>query len=74
MGYAKPDLQQGKDSIRRQLAAIHDNRSDGFIQSHCKYELYLLKCWLEDEYDQLPKFAGEEKWEQDRVIQLLKKE
>lgn len=73
MGFAKPDLQQGKDAITRQLAAICDYRNDGFVQSHCKHELYLLKCWLEDEYSQLPTFAGEEKWEQERLVAILKK-
>jgi hypothetical protein len=33
----------------------------------------MLKCWLEDEYNQLPKFSGEEKWEQERIVELLRK-
>jgi hypothetical protein len=74
MGFAKPDLESAKGPIRRQLAVIHHPYNDGFIQSHCKHELYMLKCWLEDEYDKLPKFAGEEEWEQERVVQILKRE
>jgi hypothetical protein len=33
----------------------------------------MLKCWLDDEYSKLPTFAGEEKWEQERLIEVLKK-
>jgi hypothetical protein len=47
--------------------------NDGFTQSHCKQELYQLKCWLEDEYNKLPEFAGEQVWEQDRIINILKR-
>ena len=73
MGFAKTDLHNAQDTIRRQLATIRHPYNDGFIQSHCKQELYMLKCWLEDEYAKLPKFAGEEEWEQERVVQILKK-
>jgi hypothetical protein len=33
----------------------------------------MLKCWLEEEYSKLPKFVGEEKWDQERLIEVLKK-
>jgi hypothetical protein len=39
----------------------------------CKQELYMLKCWLDDEYDKLPTFSGEEKWEQNRLVEILKR-
>jgi hypothetical protein len=73
MGFAKTDLDNARDIVRRQLAEIHTPYNDGFIQMHCKEELYMLKCWLEDEYKKLPTFLGEEKWEQERLIKLLKK-
>jgi hypothetical protein len=38
-----------------------------------KKNLYLLKCWLEDEYKKLPTFVGEELWEQERLVEILKK-
>lgn len=74
MGFAKPDLESAKDPIRRQMAEIHHPSNDGFIQSYCKKELYMLKCWLEEEYSKLPTFVGEEKWEQERIVQILKKD
>lgn len=49
--------------------------TDGFTQCTCKRQLYLLKCLIEDLYIQLPEFPHqEEEWEQERLIQLLKRE
>ena len=72
MGFHKPNLDPAYGSIRSSLIEIGSPYNDGFTSSHCKQELYMLKCWLEDEYEKLPTFAGEEQWEQDRLIQLLK--
>jgi hypothetical protein len=40
----------------------------------CKQELYMLKCWLDAEYKKLETFPGEEKWEQARLIEILKQQ
>ena len=71
MGFRKPDLTEADRAIRRSLSEIHSPFNDGFVQMSCKKDLYQLKCWLEDEYNKLPTFTGEEKWEQERLIQLL---
>jgi hypothetical protein len=73
MGFHKPDLTPAYRAIRSSLYEIGDHRNDGFTTSHCKQELYLLKCWLEDEYNKLPEFVGEDKWEQERIVQILKR-
>jgi hypothetical protein len=72
MGFRKPDLTEAGWAIRQSLTEIHSPFNDGYIQSSCKQDLYMLKCWLEDEYSKLPTFVGEEKWEQERLIQVLK--
>ena len=72
MGFQKPDLDLASMAIRKSLGEIHSPYNDGFTSSSCKHELYMLKCWLEDEYNKLPTFHGEEKWEQDRLIKILK--
>jgi hypothetical protein len=74
MGFNKPGLEGARLVIRQSLIEISSPYNDGFVQSHCKHELYMLKCWLEEEYSRLPKFVGEEKWEQDRIVQILKNE
>lgn len=73
MGFRKPDLDTAYSSIRKSLVEIASPYNDGWTSSSCKQELYQLKCWLEDEYAKLPTFTGEERWEQERVIQILQK-
>ena len=72
MGFRKPDLNTAYLAIRGSLVEISSPYNDGWTSSSCKQELYQLKCWLEDEYAKLPTFTGEDKWEQERVIQILK--
>ena len=72
MGFRKPDLTEAGQAIRRSLTEIHSPFNDGFVQMSCKKDLYQLKCWLEDEYSKLPTFVGEEAWEQERLVEILK--
>ena len=73
MGFHKPNLDPAYGSIRSSLLEIGSPYNDGFVGYSCKYELYQLKCWLEDEYSRLPTFSGEEQWEQERLVEILKR-
>ena len=73
MGFRKPDISTAYSAIRKSLAEIGSPYNDGFTASYCKKDLYVLKCWLDDEYKRLPNFAGEEAWEQERVVEILKR-
>ena len=73
MGFQKPDISTAYSAIRKSLGEIHSPYNDGFTSSCCKKDLYLLKCWLEDEYKRLPTFSGEEAWEQERLVEILKR-
>lgn len=60
--------------IRRLYTMAANPYTDGFTQCTCKRRLYLLKCLIEDLYKDLPEFPTQEKeWEQERLIQLLKR-
>ena len=72
MGFRKPNLDMAYHAIRIAITEIGSPYNDGFTSSSCKHDLYLLKCWLEDEYKRLPTFLGEEAWEQERLIEVLK--
>jgi hypothetical protein len=72
MGFRKPNLDSAYGAIRSSLAEIASPYNDGWTSSSCKLELYQLKCWLEDEYRKLPTFTEEEKWEQQRLVEILK--
>lgn len=60
--------------IRRMYSMAASPHIDGFTQCTCKHRLYLLKCLIEDLYKDLPEFPQQEReWEQERLIQLLKR-
>jgi hypothetical protein len=73
MGFRPPDLRTAEQEIRRCAAEINSGYNDGWTQMSCKHQLYQLKCLLDDVYATLPQFAGEEAWEQERLITLLKR-
>lgn len=74
MGFQKNwDVADIMSQIRRMIGEIHSPYNDGYTGMACKQELYQLKCFIEDQYQDLPKFSGEEEWEKQRLIQKLKK-
>jgi len=73
MGFQKRwDLSSLYLQIRALSSEIRSPYNDGFTAYSCKQELYQLKCFIEDQYSDLPKFSGEEEWEQHRIINKLK--
>jgi hypothetical protein len=73
MGFKQPNYAVIKDALGKIMGEIYSPYNDGWTSSSCKKELYLLKYWLEDEYKKLPTFVGEELWEQERLVEILKK-
>ena len=73
MGFRKPNLDPAYGSIRQSLTEISNPYNDGWTASSCKYELYRLKCYLDDAYTQLPTFDNEAEWEKERLVEVLKK-
>lgn len=74
MGFRKPNIESAYTAIRTSMGEIYSSYNDGYTQMSCKQELYQLKCWLDDQYNSLPRFEGEEIWEQERIVHLLKKD
>lgn len=74
MGFRKPDLDDAVAAIRKNLVEIHSPYNDGWTSAACKKQLFQLKCWLDDEYNKLPRFSEETEWEQERLINVLKKD
>ena len=74
MGFKQP---AGADSIIGMLGTLsaeaRSSYNDGWTASSCKYELYRVKCYLDDVYKQLPTFSVEAEWEKERVAELLKR-
>ena len=59
--------------LRSIASQIRSPYNDGFTSSCCKQDLYRVKCFIEDLYADLPKFNDEDRWEQDRMIEVLKR-
>jgi hypothetical protein len=72
VGFQTLDLDTVRGAIHKILAEVYSPYNDGWTQSSCKHELYMLKCWLEDEYNRLPRLVDEEQWEAERVWNRLK--
>jgi len=49
------------------------SRTDGSTACGCKKELYLLKCFIENLLINCPTFNEEREWEQERLIDILKR-
>ena len=73
MGFRQPNLASARLDIGKCLGEIHSPYNDGWTQRSCKEDLYMLKCWLEIEYSKLPTFIGEDKWEQNQILEILKR-
>ena len=60
--------------LRRMLSECASPYNDGFTSSCCKQDLYQVKCFIEDNWEDLPVFPEHERrWEQQRIIQRLKR-
>ena len=61
-------------TIRKLARLASDPHSDGFTQCTYKHDLYILKCFIEDEYKRCPDFPEQEaEWEQVRLMEILKR-
>jgi hypothetical protein len=71
---ASPEMIDAIRHIRDLAQTGSSTNSDPFTQCHCKYQLYLLKCYIDDLYKDMPEFPSLEKeWEQKRLVEILKK-
>jgi cell division septum initiation protein DivIVA len=75
MGFKKGwDIDILYQEVRKISAAVRDRHNDGWTASGCKYDLYQLKCFIDDVYRDLPTFLDEEKWEQQRLVDIIKRQ
>ena len=73
MGY-KIDWDRNRiwSDLSRMMAEVSSPYNDGFTGAEIKKDLYEIKCFLDERYKTLPRFAGEEEWEKQRVLNILK--
>lgn len=69
----KPHVDQVILYIREWADNARSTGLDGWTAKACKKTLVDLKWLIEDELEDCPVFAGEKEWEQERLIELLKR-
>ena len=67
------ELERIRISLRQLAAEARSPYETGFVTVQYKRQLVEMKWFLEDLIDDIGYFAGEESWEQERVVQLLKR-
>jgi hypothetical protein len=74
MGFKKSwDVDTLESQLRRLYGEIASPYNDGFTAMTCKKELFRVKCLVNDLYELCPTFSGEEEWEKERTMELLKR-
>ena len=67
------ELERIRISLRQLAHAANDVYETGFVTVQYKRQLVEMKWFIEDLLDNVSYFAGEEAWEQERLVQVLKK-
>ena len=67
------ELERIRISLRQLAHAARDYHDTGFVTMQYKRQLVEMKWFLDDLIDSVGYFAGEESWEQERLVQILKR-
>ena len=67
------ELERIRITLRQLAHAANDVHETGFVTVQYKQQLVELKWFIEDLLETVGYFAGEEQWEQERLLQLLKR-
>ena len=67
------ELERIRITLRQLAHAANDVHETGFITVQYKRQLVEMKWFLDDLIDDIGYFAGEELWEQERLVHILKK-
>lgn len=73
MGFQKPRMTEAAAQIRKCAAEACSPYNDGWTAMACKKDLVELKWLIEDLLENCPTFIGEEEWDQNRLVELLKR-
>lgn len=73
MGFARPRIDQAVLFVRNCAGEARSSYNDGWTAMACKKQLVELKWLIEDLLEDCPTFVGEEVWEQERLMTLLKR-
>ena len=67
------ELERIRINLRQLASAANSPYETGFVTVQYKRQLVEMKWFIEDLIEDIGYFAGEESWEQERLVQLLKR-
>ena len=67
------ELERVRITLRQLAWAASDSKETGFVTVQYKKQLVEMKWFIEDLLNDIGYFAGEEEWDQERTVQLLKR-
>ena len=67
------ELERIRISLRQLAHSAKDPYDSGFVTVEYKRQLVEMKWFIEDLLEDIGYFAGEEQWNQERLVQLLKR-
>jgi len=67
------DIEQVRLTLRQIAHMARDIHETGFVTVQYKRQLVETKWFLEDLINDIGYFSGEEQWDQERTLQLLKR-
>ena len=67
------ELEKIRISLRQLAHSANDIHETGFVTVQYKRQLVEMKWFVEDLLETVGYFAGEEQWEQERLVQILKR-
>lgn len=67
------DPEDLKIIIMAMCRQISSPYNDGWTAAEVKHDLYQFRYWLDEVYAKLPTFKGEDRWEGQRVMDVLRK-
>ena len=68
------ELERIRINLRQLASAANCPYESGFVTVQYKRQLVEMKWFIEDLLEDIGPFAGEEFWEQERIIKVLSKE
>ena len=68
------ELERIRINLRQLASAANSPYETGFVTVQYKRQLVEMKWFVEDLLEDIGPFAGEESWEQERIIKVLSKE
>lgn len=74
MGFRRNwDVADILSQLRSAMLEASSAYNDGWTASGAKHDIFQIKCFIEDNYKNLPHFIIEDEWHKKRMVEKLKR-